>query len=62
MLNDKYKTRAEEAMKVCMYCVRATSSTTTDWTPYWCMARRELVHMFHSCSWFIPRKGYGNAD
>ena len=56
-----YRTRAEEVQRCCRKCIRATSSTTTGITPYYCMARKTYVSPFSVCVWFTDyEKGYGD--
>ena len=57
-----YRTRSEEVQRQCSRCARVTSSTTTNWTPYYCMARKQYVSPISICPWFteVDYKRYIN--
>lgn len=54
----EYKTRAEELWKVCFRCAHASSHTTTELSPYFCMAFHKYVSPINFCVWFVPKEGY----
>lgn len=45
-------------VKTCQNCARASSSTTTEVSPYYCFAHHLYVNPSGCCPLYIPNSGY----